>query len=337
MNVNLIVSSELFFELTWIRELLAKTDVRVFISPKMELFLDNSIYVLSANHNPPDRLPKDFFKNLRKINSKGLIHISDEFFLGPYQLYGNFDFVIRQYHSKYFERPGILTIPLGYTNELKGVNGIRLPQSRTHVWTFAGNLTTARKEMLREFRSIWPNRCATYGNQRSPQVPLGKTDYRAMLADSVFCPCPMGNVVMETYRVYEALEMGCIPIVERRPFMNYYENLMPGHAIPTFATWRDARLFVEKAICDDKAVARLQQDVYSWWTNYKMVSQQRVADFIAKSRNDSFQSELRNWNMNKSRYFHVWRKCELLRHSTVQLALSRVGHSVIKKISSIGH
>jgi hypothetical protein len=219
---------------------------------------------------------------------------------------------------------------------LKGLDVGQPPQARTHVWTFAGNLTTARKEMLREFRSIGPNRCATYGN-RSPQVPVSKTDYRAMLADSVFCPCPMGNVVIETYRLYEALEMGCIPIVERRPFLNYYENLMPGHAIPTFAAWRDARLFVERTICDDAAIARLQRDVYGWWTNYKLLSQQRVADFIAKSRKNSFQSELKIWNMNKSRYFHVWRKCELLRHSTVQVALSRVRTSVIKKISSIAH
>ena len=157
MKVNLIASSELFFELNWIRELLAEMDVTIFISPKMELFLDNSIYVLSANHNPLRQMSAHFWTNLKDVSSKGLIHISDEFFIGPYELYQEFDFVIRQYHSKYFTCPGILTVPLGYTNELKETNEVLVARSRPYVWTFAGNLTTARKEMLKQFQSIQPN------------------------------------------------------------------------------------------------------------------------------------------------------------------------------------
>jgi hypothetical protein len=334
MKVNLIASSELFFELNWIRELLAETDVTTFISPKMELFLDNSIYVLSANHNPLRQVSAHFCTHLKNVSSKGLIHISDEFFVGPYELYQEFDFVIRQYHSRYFTCRGILTVPLGYTNELKETNKVRLARPRPYVWTFAGNLTAARKEMIKEFQSIRPNQCITYGNERSSQNPLSKADYRSLLANSLFCPCPMGNVVIETYRVYEALEMGCIPIVERRPLMNYYEELMPGHAIPTFRTWRDARSFVEKAIRDEEGVARLQQSVYGWWTNYKLLSRRRVVDFIAESRKDSFQGELKKWTMNKkSNYFRIWRKCELLKHMPLQVAFSRVRRSVIRSTS----
>src|SRR5690349_521019 len=104
MKVNLIASSPHFFEMNWIRELLNHSDIDLteHVSPNLSLFLDDSLYILSADHNRFDQLPQSFFSALRKIKSKGLLHISDELFRGQYMMYGEFDFVIRQYHSRYF-------------------------------------------------------------------------------------------------------------------------------------------------------------------------------------------------------------------------------------------
>lgn len=55
---------------------------------------------------------------------------------------------------------------------------------------------------------------------------------RAML-DSIFSPCPQGNVLLETPRVYEALQCGSIPIVERRLTLDYYKQLLGPHPLPT--------------------------------------------------------------------------------------------------------
>ena len=37
---------------------------------------------------------------------------------------------------------------------------------------------------------------------------LSFDEYRGLLLDSVFLPCPMGNVVAETWRLYEGLKLG---------------------------------------------------------------------------------------------------------------------------------
>lgn len=36
--------------------------------------------------------------------------------------------------------------------------------------------------------------------------------YQEILLDSIFCPCPKGNSI-ETFRLYEVLESGAIPVV----------------------------------------------------------------------------------------------------------------------------
>lgn len=43
-------------------------------------------------------------------------------------------------------------------------------------------------------------------------------DYIANMCRAKVVPCPMGNVSPDCFRVYEALEAGCIPIVENKAF-----------------------------------------------------------------------------------------------------------------------
>ena len=298
--VNLIISSEKLYELQWIKELLAGLKVKTIVAPRLDVFLDNSIYVLSADHNPLAELPNVFFTCLKTVRSKGLFHISDEFFRGHYEPYESFDFVIRQYASGYFNCPGIITVPLGYTNELKGTGLFRPSSSRRQLWSFAGNLTPARRTMIKEFETITPNRCLTYGNADALTAALTKDEYRSMLSDSVFCPCPMGNVVMETYRLYEALEMGCIPLIDRRPFMDYYRKLMPDQKIPSFATWSKASQFVQNTIKSDTAVDVLQQEVYGWWIEHKLYLQKRLTHCVQQTRHTSYQSDLKRWNKKRA-------------------------------------
>ena len=50
-----------------------------------------------------------------------------------------------------------------------------------------------------------------------------------ILSSTKFIPCPNGFFHPETYRLYEALECGCIPIVENA--YNYYEKLISKQSI----------------------------------------------------------------------------------------------------------
>ena len=50
---------------------------------------------------------------------------------------------------------------------------------------------------------------------------------RKILSSTEFIPCPNGFFHPETYRVYEALECECIPIVENA--FKYYDRLFPNN------------------------------------------------------------------------------------------------------------
>jgi hypothetical protein len=43
-----------------------------------------------------------------------------------------------------------------------------------------------------------------------------------------------------TFRVYEALEAGCIPIVEKRPGFDYFTSLLRSHSMPAVTNWDEA-------------------------------------------------------------------------------------------------
>ena len=55
----------------------------------------------------------------------------------------------------------------------------------------------------------------------------------------IFLPCPNGFVHPETYRLYEALECGCIPIVENA--YRYYDRLFPSNPFIKIDKWSEAQ------------------------------------------------------------------------------------------------
>ena len=60
-----------------------------------------------------------------------------------------------------------------------------------------------------------------------------------ILSSTEFIPCPNGFFHPETYRLYEALECECIPIVENA--FKYYDRLFPNNPFIKVDKWRDAK------------------------------------------------------------------------------------------------
>ena len=62
---------------------------------------------------------------------------------------------------------------------------------------------------------LGPARTKFFDEWNDPAA-FGREEYIAALLDSVFVACPDG-VNPETFRFYEALECGCVPLVVRTP------------------------------------------------------------------------------------------------------------------------
>ena len=60
-----------------------------------------------------------------------------------------------------------------------------------------------------------------FGDEKS----MGSSEMGKIISSTHFIPCPNGFFHPETYRLYEALECECIPIVENA--YKYYDRLFP--------------------------------------------------------------------------------------------------------------
>ena len=79
-----------------------------FVSGQLDLYLEWPVF-------PPSEV---VFGGLSRVRGKGLFHLADKSFTGGYEMYTNFDFVLRNYHSSIFNNPGIMTLPLEFTNDM---------------------------------------------------------------------------------------------------------------------------------------------------------------------------------------------------------------------------
>jgi alpha(1,3/1,4) fucosyltransferase len=125
----------------------------------------------------------------------------------------------------------VLVIPLGYHYTLR--NGIDTPLShtpqlpfRSNVWCFFGTNWNNRAAILEPLKSVGKYSCKLFNEWNDPEN-LTREEYCATLLDSVFVPCIGGNNP-ETFRLYEALECGCIPLlVNDSPYFSYITKYIP--------------------------------------------------------------------------------------------------------------
>ena len=93
-----------------------------------------------------------------------------------------------------------------------------------------------------------------------------------VLSSTDFIPCPNGFFHPETYRLYEALECGCIPIVENA--YNYYDRLFPNNPFIKIDKWADAKPIIKG--WDSDQIKKKREECIHWWIEYK----RKLQDFI---------------------------------------------------------
>lgn len=266
-------------EREWLEYLLADFQIEHIVLDRYPIPLtDRTAYVVSTNTISLSELPsrlQGLRGGARSATGVGLIHLSDEWYGQDFDHYSSFDFVLKNHFSKSLEKPGILQFPLGLPRIAPLPQPIVPQSSRRYAWSFCGNRVASRFEMLAAFSDLAPG----YVLPQGKRIP--RHEFLDVLTQSKFVPCPMGNVMLETWRAYEALEAGCIPLLERRPTMDYYRNLLGEHPIPTFSSWRDARRFVVRELAAPEELDRRQAALLQWWSGAKEAWRRRVADFVS--------------------------------------------------------
>lgn len=161
---------------------------------------------------------------------------------------------------------------------------------------------SSRRQSIASFLG-WINNAGSYRNERASfeksAVVCGKNLYlmpsngfsggynvglySAIMEDSIFAPCPSGNNP-ETIRLYDALELGCIPISLTHDFLLSKDALAAIGPVPfpILGSWSELPEFLEKmaakALANPGEILDLQRSCINWWTDFKTAIQNKISE-----------------------------------------------------------
>ena len=217
---------------------------------------------------------KELYSKLNIICSKiFLFHLGDE--SSAYdlsQIYNNCNYVWRTFcSSKYFKNNKVQCIPLGYKSGVLN----KQKKSRKYKWAFTGTPhKSSRHDLLFQFSDTKPFFC--HKTQKFDQKIISVDDMSEVLSSTEFIPCPNGFFHPETYRVYEALECGCIPIVENA--YKYYDRLLPNNPFIKTDMWAEAKPIING--WEKNQIEQKRNESTIWWKNFKNTLQEFVKEKI---------------------------------------------------------
>ena len=209
-----------------------------------------------------------------------VLHLSDEL-SGPqkdplliYQL-PNCISVLRTYIRDDFP-PGtenkIRVIPLGYRwSPLNSSQPslLRTPNTpfRENHWCFFGTDWNGRSDLLAPLlKANLLKSCKFFPNWNDPSG-LSREEYLYEMTNSMFVPCPDG-VNPETFRFYEALEAGCIPLIVKTEKNAEWFKWVSDY-IPLIAndSWEDALRVMFTLLSNPKRLEIYREQILrGWWS-----------------------------------------------------------------------
>jgi len=250
----------------WIHEILNKIQ---FKSIKNEKELDNNDTLIIVDSSVEKKVA--FYTKLKLLCSKiFLIHLGDETGIYDlYPIYNNCNHVWRTFCSgRYFNNKKVDCFPIGYK---AGVETNINSKERKYKWAFIGTPhKSSRHDLLFQLSNIQPS--FSYKTKKFNKKILNVKEMTGILSQTEFIPCPNGFVHPETYRVYEALECGCIPIVENA--YNYYDRLFPNNPFIKIDKWKDAKEIINR--WTKNQIKKKREECELWWLKYKENIQESV-------------------------------------------------------------
>jgi GR25 family glycosyltransferase involved in LPS biosynthesis len=189
------------YEQSWLNEIFGAITFKPFNE------VNNSWFVVQRPH------VETYNNHFRVLNSKNInfkvLHLSDEFGIDDISFYKlpACELVIRNYIRPDTNLSNVITIPLGF--HYKSTSN-KTFSDRKLAWSFHGTEWFNRKDKLEMLSEFLPYNCHLTPEWNHSSMTK-EEKYISTLNDSKFCPVLRGNN-FETFRMYECLEAGSIPI-----------------------------------------------------------------------------------------------------------------------------
>lgn len=204
-----------------------------------------------------------------------ILHMSDEFVSDHIECYSlpNCKGVVRNYiRSDIPEMSHIKTIPLGYHHKATADRCIPFSE-RKLVWSFHGTEWFGRRDKLEVLQAFQPNDCRFQPDWNHPSGTT-EVDYLSSLSNSKYCPIMAGNNV-ETFRLYEALEAGVLPVttITDKMYLDHIENEM---GLSKLYGWENP----VRVLKENRGSDAIQQEVRKRWSYWKERIQNEISSLF---------------------------------------------------------
>jgi len=247
----------------WILNLLSKLEIEI-INDTQNLNENESLIIVDHMISTKESFYFDLSNKVKKIF---LIHLGDEGGAEKKDLvYSLCEHIWRTFSLPMFKNfKNVTSIPIGYKcDPIKDKINIL---KRNYKWSFLGTTHgSSRYDLLNKHKNIMPN-FINLTEDFSGKKSMDTNDYYKILNNSIFAPIPHGYFHPETYRLYEALETGCIPIIEN-PF-KFFDNFLPNNPLPSVNSWEDSSTIIKKYLENKKDIEILGNKINDWWTQHK--------------------------------------------------------------------
>jgi hypothetical protein len=180
-------------------------------------------------------------------------------------------------------------LPWGYPqNTKKDLKAFRSEKDYCYKpwsWFFAGQITHIRRQQcVRELRQLTN---ASGCLKETPGFTQGypRDTYLKQMVGAKIAPCPAGVVTPDSFRVWEALEAGCLPVVDAmspRPDVcatQHWWNILLGQepGFPIVGDWQEAQGIIEREL---RAWPESGNRAFAWWQKYKRELAYRIRDDV---------------------------------------------------------
>lgn len=265
----------------WITSLLDGLKIEIIDDGKFQVQKNNAIIVVSADQ---EKRLVGYMQRLKERGYKfGIIILNDENYISSTDYYHYPLFIFKNYwHKKYDSFDHVHCFMLGYKSGFNRVKtqAIKPVDQRAYDWSFAGQIVrkftdeekknkyhNSRIEMIRYMREIDNFFLhGIYGWNSAKSLPVA--EYKDIMLNSIFVPCPRGHWNLDSYRLSEALECGCIPIVETEP-IDYFHKFLGQHPFICVSDWSQAVTQVNALLENCQALQERANACHEWWKDYK--------------------------------------------------------------------
>jgi len=282
------------FESHYINELIIpkvkkiNVNTEEFFDLEQKLIKDSKIIIICSPGN--QKVKKDINNFIIKFDSNyTLIHLSDESLIEKDYHYEKADLVIRSYFNPSIKHKNAYTIPVGYQNGFYSSQKSDNKKNKKLKWVFFGQIYSTRNNMINELTSIKPNYVFETKNFFSSKN-LNVSEMQSIYGKAIFAPSPFGFLNPDTFRIMESLESGCIPIVQKFMFIDYYKYVFGNHPFIVIKKWKEAPEIINNFMMNEAKLKMKQKEISEWYKIFKHNLSKDLSNLI-ENKNEPLSSK----------------------------------------------